>query len=78
VVAGLVEGGHTTLGFTRSRRGAEMVADDVRRRLPSPLAGRVRAYRGGFLADEPTHGLQLFSRVDEQRIVRRTRLGFAQ
>ena len=49
---GLIDGGHTTLGFARSRRGVEIVAADVRRRLPRPLARRVRAYRGGYLAEE--------------------------
>ncbi len=52
VAAGLIDGGHTTLTFTRSRRSAELVAADVRRRLPRPLARRIRAYRGGYLAEE--------------------------
>jgi DEAD/DEAH box helicase domain-containing protein len=52
VVAGLIDAGHATLGFTRSRRGAELVAADVRRRLPRPLARRVRSYRGGYLPEE--------------------------
>ena len=52
VITGLIDGGHSTLGFVRSRRGAEMVAADVRRRLSPALAGRVRAYRGGYLAEE--------------------------
>lgn len=52
VVAGLVGAGHSTLGFTRSRRGVEVVAADVRRRLPRPLARRVRPYRGGYLPEE--------------------------
>jgi DEAD/DEAH box helicase domain-containing protein len=52
VVAGLVDAGHTTLGFCRSRRSTELVAADVRRRLPDRLARRIRAYRGGYLADE--------------------------
>jgi len=52
VVAGLVGGGLTTLGFAGSRRAVETVASDVRRRLPRTLAQRVRAYRGGYLAEE--------------------------
>ncbi len=52
VTAGLIDAGHTTLGFTRSRRGVEMVAADVRRRLPRHLARRVRGYRGGYLPEE--------------------------
>jgi DEAD/DEAH box helicase domain-containing protein len=52
VMAGLIDSGRTTLGFARSRRGVEIVAADVRRRLPRPLGQRVRAYRGGYLAEE--------------------------
>lgn len=52
VAAGLVDAGHTTLAFTRSRRATETVAADVRRRLPRSLARRVRSYRGGYLAEE--------------------------
>ena len=52
VAAGLIDQARTTLTFTRSRRQAELVAADVRRRLPRPLARRVRAYRGGYLAEE--------------------------
>ncbi len=52
VAAGLIDAGHTTLGFTRSRRGVETVAADVRRRLPRSLARRVRSYRGGYLPEE--------------------------
>jgi DEAD/DEAH box helicase domain-containing protein len=52
LIAGLIDGGHTTLGFARSRRGVEIVAADVRRRLPRSLGERVRAYRGGYLAEE--------------------------
>ncbi|MGE3619263.1 MAG: DEAD/DEAH box helicase [Acidimicrobiia bacterium] len=52
VVSGLVSAGHTTLGFCRSRRATEVVAADVRRRLPRRLARRVQAYRGGLLAEE--------------------------
>ncbi|MGQ0831861.1 MAG: DEAD/DEAH box helicase [Microthrixaceae bacterium] len=52
VTAGLIGAGHATLGFTRSRRGVELVAADVRRRLPRSLGQRVRSYRGGYLAEE--------------------------
>lgn len=52
VASGLIEGGLTTLAFTRSRRGAELVAADVRRRLPRSLARRVRSYRGGYRPEE--------------------------
>lgn len=52
VASGLIEGGRTTLAFTRSRRSTELVAADVRRRLPRALARRVRSYRGGYLPEE--------------------------
>ena len=52
VVAGLIDAGHTTLAFARSRRATETVAADVQRRLPRRLARRVRAYRGGYLPEE--------------------------
>ena len=52
VMAGMIDTGRTTLGFARSRRGVEIVAADVRRRLPASLGRRVRAYRGGYLAEE--------------------------
>ena len=52
LIAGLIDSGRTTLGFARSRRGVEIVAADVRRRLPRSLGERVRAYRGGYLAEE--------------------------
>jgi DEAD/DEAH box helicase domain-containing protein len=47
--------GHQTLAFTRSRRGAEVVAQYARRRLNESdpeLRDRVAAYRAGYLADE--------------------------
>src|SRR5215831_10088950 len=50
-----VRAGHQTLAFTRSRRGAEVVAQHARRRLADAapeLIDRVAAYRAGYLADE--------------------------
>jgi DEAD/DEAH box helicase domain-containing protein len=52
VMAELVRGGHRTIAFCRSRKGTELVAADVRRRLPRELADRVRPYRGGYLTAE--------------------------
>ncbi|MGV3760556.1 MAG: DEAD/DEAH box helicase, partial [Actinomycetota bacterium] len=52
VASGLIEDGRTTLAFTRSRRSTELVAADVRRRLPRPLARQIRSYRGGYLPEE--------------------------
>ncbi len=52
LLAALVEGGHRTIAFTRSRRGAELVAAAAKAQLPEALAGTVRSYRGGYLAHE--------------------------
>ena len=52
MVAELVKLGHRTIAFCRSRKGTELVAADVRRRLPAELAPKVRPYRGGYLAAE--------------------------
>ncbi|HEX9993347.1 MAG TPA: DEAD/DEAH box helicase [Acidimicrobiales bacterium] len=53
LVAELVASGRRTIAFCRSRRGTEVVAADVRRRLPSDVdAETVRPYRGGYLAAE--------------------------
>jgi DEAD/DEAH box helicase domain-containing protein len=54
-LAAAVEAGVRTLCFTRSRKSAELVATFARRRvaqLDRRLAGRVRAYRAGYLAEE--------------------------
>jgi DEAD/DEAH box helicase domain-containing protein len=55
LLARFVRGGHQTLAFTRSRRGAEVVAQYARRRLTDlapDLAERVGAYRAGYLPEE--------------------------
>ena len=52
LLAQLVAAGHRSIGFCRSRRGTEVVAADVRRRVPSGLAETVRPYRGGYLPAE--------------------------
>ena len=52
LLAALVGTGHRSIAFTRSRKGAELVAAATQRRLPAPLARRVRSYRGGYLAAE--------------------------
>ncbi|HEX8803750.1 MAG TPA: DEAD/DEAH box helicase [Acidimicrobiales bacterium] len=52
LVAELVRSGRRTIAFCRSRRQTEIVASDVRRRLPVDVRSRVKPYRGGYLADE--------------------------
>ncbi|MCF4119593.1 DEAD/DEAH box helicase [Antribacter sp. KLBMP9083] len=55
LLADLAAHGARTLAFTRSRRGAESVATQTRdhlRRAAPALAGRVAAYRGGYLPEE--------------------------
>ena len=52
LLAEIVGSGHRAIGFCRSRRITEVVAADVRRRLPDDIAGTVRPYRGGYLPAE--------------------------
>ena len=52
VTSALVESDHRTIAFCRSRKGTELVASDIARRLPAHLRESVPAYRAGYLADE--------------------------
>jgi DEAD/DEAH box helicase domain-containing protein len=52
IVAELVDAGHRTIAFCRSRKGTEVVAADISRRLGTAPADSVRPYRGGYLAAE--------------------------
>ena len=52
LVASLVRDGRRTIAFCRSRKGTEIVAADIARRLPTPLADLVRPYRAGYLTSE--------------------------
>ncbi|NNE73456.1 MAG: DEAD/DEAH box helicase, partial [Acidimicrobiales bacterium] len=52
VTAGLVRSGHRTISFCRSRKGTELVAADVARRLPADQRDQVKPYRAGYLAAE--------------------------
>ena len=48
----LVGEGHRAIAFTRSRRGAEIVAARARRMVGDDLADTIRPYRGGYLPAE--------------------------
>lgn len=53
LVAGrLINDGQRVLVFARSRKGSELIAADLRRRVPEHWRETVCAYRGGYLAEE--------------------------
>jgi DEAD/DEAH box helicase domain-containing protein len=52
LLAALVADGHRTIAFTRSRRGAEIVAARAQRLVPDELSGTIKPYRGGYLPAE--------------------------
>ena len=52
LLAALVADGHRTIAFTRSRRGAEIVAARAQRLVPDDLASTIKPYRGGYLPAE--------------------------
>ncbi len=52
IMARLVEAGYRTIAFCPSRKGTELVARDVARRLPAERSGVVRSYRSGYLPAE--------------------------
>jgi DEAD/DEAH box helicase domain-containing protein len=52
IVSELVREGHRTIAFCRSRKGTEIVAADIARRVPAGLADLVRPYRAGYLTSE--------------------------
>ena len=55
LLARFVRSGHQSLAFTRSRRSAELVASQARRRLEETQVGagrQVAAYRAGYLPEE--------------------------
>ncbi|HVF31891.1 MAG TPA: DEAD/DEAH box helicase [Acidimicrobiales bacterium] len=52
LLAGLVGRGYHGIAFTRSRKGAEVVAARARDQLPPDVASSVRPYRSGYLASE--------------------------
>jgi DEAD/DEAH box helicase domain-containing protein len=52
LMAHLAEAGVKSIGFTRSRRAAELLAEFARRELPGGLRERVKSYRAGYLAED--------------------------
>jgi DEAD/DEAH box helicase domain-containing protein len=52
LLTALVQDDRRAIAFCRSRKGTELVAADVQRRLPDALKRTVRPYRGGYLTDE--------------------------
>lgn len=48
----LAEQGVKSIGFTRSRRAAELLAEFARREVPGGLKSRIKSYRAGYLASE--------------------------
>jgi DEAD/DEAH box helicase domain-containing protein len=53
VMTKLVDNGARTIGFTRSRRAAELLAEFTRRGVSDAQArDRIRAYRAGYLAED--------------------------
>jgi DEAD/DEAH box helicase domain-containing protein len=52
LMARLAEDGVKSIGFTRSRRAAELLAGFTRRELPGGLRERVKSYRAGYLAED--------------------------
>jgi DEAD/DEAH box helicase domain-containing protein len=52
LVARLAQAGIRTIGFARSRRAAELLAEFARREVPPVLRDRIKAYRAGYLPEE--------------------------
>jgi DEAD/DEAH box helicase domain-containing protein len=52
IMATLAEQGVKSIGFARSRRAAELLAEFARRELPGGLKDKVKSYRAGYLAEE--------------------------
>ncbi|MEX2203169.1 MAG: DEAD/DEAH box helicase [Actinomycetota bacterium] len=52
LISRMAESGIKSIGFTRSRRAAELLAEFARRELDPELRTKVKAYRAGYLAEE--------------------------
>lgn len=52
IVAALASAGIRTIGFARSRRAAELLAEFARRDVAPEMRGRIKAYRAGYLPED--------------------------
>ncbi len=52
IMARLAQEGIRSIGFVRSRRAAELLAEFTRRAVPGELRERVKSYRAGYLAED--------------------------
>jgi DEAD/DEAH box helicase domain-containing protein len=52
LIARMAEDGVKSIGFVRSRRAAELLAEFARRELEPELRPRVKSYRAGYLAED--------------------------
>ncbi|MEW6059639.1 MAG: DEAD/DEAH box helicase [Actinomycetota bacterium] len=52
IMARMAEEGVKSIGFTQSRRAAELLAEFARRELRGELRARVKSYRAGYLAED--------------------------
>ena len=52
LVGRLADEGVRSIGFARSRRAAELLADLARREVPVDLRPRIKAYRAGYLPED--------------------------
>lgn len=52
LAAALIEGGHRTLAFTRSRKGVELAWARMRQLLDAAVGDLVHPYRAGYLVKE--------------------------
>ncbi len=52
LMARLAESGSRAIGFAKSRKAAELLAEFTRRELDGELRSRVKSYRAGYLAED--------------------------
>ncbi|MBI4260664.1 MAG: DUF1998 domain-containing protein [Actinobacteria bacterium] len=52
ILGRLAQGEVRSIGFTRSRRAAELLAQFARSEVPAAIKGRIKSYRAGYLPEE--------------------------